>query len=192
MKSFRLISVIAVFALVLLSVPALAVLPVTMESVKNISYHPIIRSSSDQIEVRSIRLVNGVYEKGRRNVDQNYEFLRAGQIILADINCDGKTDSAVVLYHMMGYRQMTQLAIVLDVNGKPVHVASREFGEGTEVMDVKCTKSFVQIPKTGQMGQRGVISVQLSNEKFCNGQGKTVYFIFDSNRLSGPDPFNLQ
>jgi hypothetical protein len=192
MKSGLSSSVIAVLALLLISASTLAGLPVTMESVKNLSYHPIIRSTSDQIEVRSIRLVNGVYEKGRRYVDQNYEFLKAGQLVLGDINCDGKTDAAVVLYQMSGDRKMTQLAIVLDVGGKPEHVASREFGEGTEVMDLKCTRSFVQVPKTGQMGQRGVISVQVSNEKYCNGQGKTVYFIFDGNRLHGPDPFSIQ
>lgn len=192
MKARMLFSVMCIFSMTLVAMQTMAGTPVSLLSVRNMSYHPVIRNSSYQVEVRSIRLANGVYERGRRNVDLNYEFLRSGQIVLCDINCDGRQDAAVLLYHMKGDRLMTQLAIVLDVNGIPVHVASREFGEGTEVMDLNCAKSFVNVPGTSLMAQRGVISAQVSNEKYCNGQGKTVYFIFDGNRLHGPDPFNRQ
>jgi len=183
-------SVIGVFILTMVSIISLAGLPVSLESVRNIPYHPVIRYSSDQMEVRSIRLVNGIHEKGRRYVDQDYEFLRAGQVALGDLNGDGRTDAAVVLYHMNGDRKMTQVAVVLDINGTPVHVASREFGEGTEVMELKCSRSLLPDKRTGQMVNRGEVSAQVSNEKYCNGQGETVTYIFEGNRLAGPNPFS--
>ncbi|NTV03231.1 MAG: hypothetical protein HGB04_10725 [Chlorobiaceae bacterium] len=189
MNIVRLLPVAVVVALMPLFSTAMAGVPVSAESVKNIPYHPVIRNSADKVEVRSIRLVKGVYEKGRRFVDQDYEFLRAGQIALGDLNADGKTDAAVVLYHMAGDRRMTQLAIVLDVNGTPRHVASREFGEFTEVMDLKCTSTLVTDRKTGQSVKRGAVSVEVSNETCCGGQGRTVTYIFDGTRLLGQDPF---
>jgi hypothetical protein len=192
MKAGKLFTAICCFAVLMVSIRAMAVEPVSLVYVRNMSFHPVLRNSSDQVEVRAIRLVNGVYERGRRNVDLNYEFLRSGQIVLCDVNLDGRQDALVVLYHIKGDRQMTQLAVVLNVNGKPLHAASREFGEGTEVMDLSFSKSFVKVPGSGLMAQRGVVSAQVSNEKYCNGQGKTVYFIFDGNRLYGQDPFNLK
>ncbi|NTU69159.1 MAG: hypothetical protein HGB02_09870 [Chlorobiaceae bacterium] len=189
MKINWLFSVVGVISLMPLSSPLMAGAPVGVESLKNIAYHPVIRNSSDKVEVRSIRLVQGVYEKGRRFVDQDYEFLRAGQIALGDLNSDGKTDAAVVLYHMAGDRRMTQIAVVLDVNGSPRHVASREFGEFTEVMDLKCSNAMVPDSKTGLATRRGVVNVEVSNETCCGGQGKTVTYIFDGKRLIGQDPF---
>ena len=189
MKVLRWLAIWGLVASMSLSPLVMAGVPLSVESVKNIPYHPVIKNSSDQVEVRSIRLVNGVYEKGRRFVDKDYEFLRAGQVALGDLNCDGRTDAAVVLYHMAGDRKMTQLAIVLDVNGTPRHVASREFGEFTEVMDLKCNSTVVSDKKTGQVARRGVVSVEVSNETCCGGQGKTVTYIFDGTRLIGQDPF---
>jgi hypothetical protein len=189
MKIIRLLLIAGFVVATSLSAPVMAGVPVCVESVKNIPYHPVIRNSSDQVEVRSIRLVNGVYEKGRRFVDKDYEFLRVGQVALGDLNFDGRIDAAVVLYHMAGDRRMTQLAIVLDVNGTPRHVASREFGEFTEVMDLKCTSSVVTDNKTGQVSRKGSVSVEVSNETCCGGQGKTVTYIFDGTRLLGHDPF---
>ena len=188
MKSLRFVSVL--FALLAISSKAFAAFSAPVEVVRSLSYHPAIRGSSDQMEVRSIHLVNGIYEKGRKYVDQDYECLRAGQVAFGDINCDGKTDAVVVLYHLRGDRQLTQIAIVLDVNGTPVHAASRELGENTEVMDLKCARSFIQVGKNGQMAYRGVVSVELSKETCCNGQGKTVTYVFEGKRLIGPDPFN--
>ena len=181
--------VIGVIVMAMVSVASIAAEPVSLESVKNMAYHPVIRNTTDQMEVRSIRLRNGVYEKGRRLVDQDYEFLRAGQIALGDLNGDGKRDAAIVLYHMKGDRKMTLVAVVLDVNGKPFHAVSREFGDGTEIMDLKCASSIVPDKRTGLMVKRGCVNVEVSNETCCNGQGRTMTYMFDGKRLLGAEPF---
>ncbi|NTU93549.1 MAG: hypothetical protein HGB29_07505 [Chlorobiaceae bacterium] len=168
---------------------AFANLAVSAETVRNIGYHPAVPGSPDQMEVRTIRLVQGLYEKGRRLVDQDYEFLRAGQIALGDLDGDGDTDAAVILYYMKGDRKSTQLAVVLDTKGGPAHVASRAFIEGTEVMALKLGRPFVRDPKTGMLCRVGVVSVEVSNETCCNGQGKTMTYRFEANRLVGQDPF---
>ena len=191
MKIIRMLAAVPV-ALTSLASPVHAAVPVSVESVKSIPYHPVIKGSSDKVEVRSIKVVGGIYEKGRRFVDRDYEYLRVGQVALGDLNGDGKADAAVVLYHMAGDHRMTQLAVVLDVNGTPRHVASREFGEFTEVMDLKCTTSPVSDRKTGLVAKKGVVSVEVSNETCCGGQGKTVTYIFDGTRLLGQDPFAKQ
>lgn len=159
------------------------------ESVRNMACHPAIRNSSDKLEVRKIRLVNGVYEKGRRFVDEDYEFLRAGQVALGDIDGDGDIDAAVILYYMKGDRKSTQLAVVLDIKGNPVHVASREFLEGTEIMDLKLDRPMIRNNRTGQLERKGMVSVEVSNETCCNGQGKTVSYLFENQSLVGQDPF---
>ncbi len=192
MKVFRMLLAASVAALTSLASSVYAGVPVTAESVKNIPYHPVIKGSSDKVEVRSIKLVNGMYEKGRRFVDRDYEFLRVGQVALGDLNGDGKADAAVVLYHMAGDHRMTQLAVVLDVNGTPRHAASREFGEFTEVMDLRCSTSPVSDRKTGLVAKKGAVNVEVSNETCCGGQGKTVTYIFDGTRLLGQDPFAKQ
>lgn len=161
----------------------------TAESVRNMAYHPAIRNSSDKLEVRKIRLVNGVYEKGRRFVDEDYEFLRTGQIVAGDIDGDGDIDAAVILYYMNGDRKSTQLAVVLDIKGNPVHVASREFLEGTEIMDLKLDRPMVRNNRTGQLECKGMVNVEVSNETCCNGQGKTVSYLFENQSLVGQDPF---
>lgn len=161
----------------------------TAESVRNMAYHPAIRNSSDKLEVRKIRLVNGVYEKGRRFVDEDYEFLRTGQIVTGDIDGDGDLDAAVILYYMNGDRKSTQLAVVLDIKGNPVHVASREFLEGTEIMGLKLDRPMVRNNRTGQLERKGMVSVEVSNETCCNGQGKTVSYFFENQSLVGQDPF---
>lgn len=162
---------------------------VTAESVRNYAYHPAIRNSIDKLEVRKIRLVNGLYEKGRRFVDADYEYLKAGQIALGDIDGDGDIDAAVILYHMKGDHTSTQLAVVLDVRGTPTHVASREFLEGTEIMDLKLDRPLVRNNHTGQLERKGMVIVEVSNETCCNGQGKTVSFIVENQCLVGQDPF---
>lgn len=189
MRNLTLVPVLAVFVCLQASTNLFAEQPTIAESVRNIAYHPAIRNSSDQIEVRSLRLVNGKYEKGRKNVDPDYELLQTGIIAYGDINLDGKTDAAVTLYHTKGNRQETQVAIVLDVKGKPTHVASREFGDGTEIMGLKIDKTFISDNRSAKLVERGVVRVEVSNEACCGGQGKTMTYHFENNQLIGQDPF---
>jgi len=100
MRNWKLIALIIPIICILTSIIATAAPGVTQQSVKNISYHPAIWKSSDQLEVRSVRLVNGIYEKGQKNVDLDYELLQTGRVIFGDINGDGKKDAVVILYHM--------------------------------------------------------------------------------------------
>ncbi|NTU57566.1 MAG: hypothetical protein HGB00_01385 [Chlorobiaceae bacterium] len=148
---------------------------VTVQSVRNSSFHPAIWTYVDQIEVRSLRLLNGIYEKGRKNVDSDYELLQIVKVALGDLNGDGKTDAAVSLYHMKDDREASEVAIVLDLKGVPVHVATRFFGVGTEIMDLSVVN--------------GSIRLEVSNAKYCEGQGKTVTYRLINNKLVGPDPF---
>jgi hypothetical protein len=180
---------ISLLPCILASVTATAAPGVTPQSVKNISYHPAIWRSFDQTEVRAVKLVNGIYEKGRKNVDLDYELLQTGRVVFGDINGDGKTDAVVILYHMKDDLEAAEIAIVMDVKGVPVHIASREFGTGSEIMDVRVEKTSAMDSRTGKLAQTGLIYVEVSNAKFCAGQGKTVSYRLINNRLIGPDPF---
>ncbi|HWR01148.1 MAG TPA: hypothetical protein VN371_04740 [Chlorobaculum sp.] len=188
-RNRMLIRTIAVLALLSIAATATATPGVTPQSVKNISYHPAIWTYTDQLEVRSLRLVNGVYEKGRKNVDPDYELLQAGRAAIGDVNGDGKNDAVVILYHMKDDREASEIAIVLDVKGVPVHVASRYFGVGTEIMDVRIEKAGVPDSRTGKSVETGLVRVEVSNAKYCEGQGKTVTYRLINNKLIGPDPF---
>lgn len=188
-RTRMLIRTIAVLALLSTALTAAAAPGVTPQSVKNISYHPAIWTYTDQLEVRSVRLVKGVYEKGQKNVDLDYELMQTGRAVFGDINGDGKMDAAVIMYHMKDDREASEIAIVLDVKGVPVHVASRFFGVGTEIMDVSINKTSVPDPRTGKPLETSMIRVAVSNAKYCEGQGKTVSYRLMNDKLVGPDPF---
>ncbi|HWQ25470.1 MAG TPA: hypothetical protein VN367_01690 [Chlorobaculum sp.] len=189
MRNWKLISLIVSIICILTSIIATAAPGVTQQSVKNISYHPAIWKSSDQLEVRSVRLVNGIYEKGQKNVDLDYELLQTGRVIFGDINGDGKKDAVVILYHMKDDLEASEIAIVLDVKGVPIHVATRYFGVGTEIMDAKIEKTVLPDPRTGKLAETGLIRVEVSNAKYCEGQGKSVSYRLVNDKLIGPDPF---
>jgi hypothetical protein len=185
-KNWRLILLIPC---ILTPLTATAAPGVTLQSVKNTSYHPAIWTYTDQLEVRSVRLANGRYEKGQKNVDPDYELMQTGRAAFGDINGDGKNDAAVILYHMKDDREASEIAVVLDVKGVPVHVATRFFGVGSEIMDVRIEKFSVPDPKSGKTVETGLIRVEVSNAKYCEGQGKTVSYRLINNKLIGPDPF---
>jgi len=189
MRNWKLIALIVSIICILTSIIATAAPGVTQQSVKNISYHPAIWKSSDQLEVRSVRLVNGIYEKGQKNVDLDYELLQTGRVIFGDINGDGKKDAVVILYHMKDDLEASEIAIVLDVKGVPIHVATRYFGVGTEIMDAKIEKTVLPDPRTGKLAETGLIRVEVSNAKYCEGQGKSVSYRLVNDKLIGPDPF---
>ena len=189
MRNWKLVALIVPIICIRTSIIATAAPGVTQQSVKNISYHPAIWKSSDQLEVRSVRLVNGIYEKGRKNVDLDYECLQTGRVIFGDINGDGKKDAVVILYHMKDDLEASEIAIVLDVKGVPIHVATRYFGVGTEIMDAKIEKTVLPDPRTGKLAETGLIRVEVSNAKYCEGQGKSVSYRLVNDKLIGPDPF---
>ncbi|NTW52341.1 MAG: hypothetical protein HGB22_07120 [Chlorobiaceae bacterium] len=183
------ITTVALLTLMSNSMNATAAPGVTAQSVRNTSYHPAIWTYTDQLEVRSVRLVNGVYEKGQKNVDLDYELMQTGRAVFGDINGDGKQDAAVIMYHMKDDREASEIAIVLDVKGVPVHVASRFFGVGTEIMDVGINKASVLDSRTGKPVATSLVQVAVSNAKYCAGQGKTVSYRLVNDKLIGPDPF---
>jgi hypothetical protein len=118
---------------VLLLLLAVAVLPIqasaelTVVAVKNAQYSTVKWNSQDRLE-KNFRLANGKYEKQGPEGPTDVESLSVGKIALGDLNGDGKKDGAVILfYNTGGSGTVVQVAAVLDVNGQPRHVASRNF-----------------------------------------------------------------
>jgi hypothetical protein len=74
-----------------------------------------------------IRLKDGVFEDS--NPDGYYS-MGIANIVMGDINGDGSKDAAVIyVWTGGGTGQFYNLAAVLNKDGKPVHVASKELGD---------------------------------------------------------------
>lgn len=98
-------------------------------------------------------------------------------ITFGDLNGDGAGDAAVILvWSGGGSGQFASIAAVLNVNGKPVHVASRELGDRVEI------KSFAI--------KNGAIEIRLTNERFFPGKRASLTYKLIHNKLIGKEtPF---
>lgn len=147
----------------------------TVSMLKNAQYSTVDWDTSDQLG-KSVKLVNGEYYWQGPNGVMDNESVSIGIIALGDLNGDGKKDAAVILLHNAGGTgTVIQVAVVLDVNGKPRHVASRNLGDRTEIKEMKINK--------------GSIMIKLANSRFFPGLKKTVQYKLEGNKLIGRDPF---
>lgn len=142
---------------------------------KNARYSTVDWDTSDRLG-KSVKLVNGEYYWQGPNGLMDNESVSIGKIALGDLNGDGKKDAAVILLHNAGGSgTVIQVAAVLDVNGKPRHIASRNLGDRTEIRELKIRK--------------GLIMIKLANSRFFPGQKKTVQYKLEGNKMIGSDPF---
>jgi hypothetical protein len=152
----------------------------SMTMLKNAEYSPVEWNSQDRLGEK-LKLHNGkYYKRDEENSTGAIEFgksLDIEKIVLGDLNKDEKKDAAVILYHNTGGSgSVTQVAAVLNNNGQPQHVASRELGDRTEIKSLAIKKGFI------------VITVD--NPRFYPGQKKTVKYKLVGNKLMGPEPFH--
>lgn len=146
------------------------------EHLKNAEYFIVRWNTADELE-KKVKLLNGEYSTGGPIGSAEYESIWTGQMAYGDLNDDGKTDAAVILFHNTGGSgTVVQIAAVLDVDGQTRHVASRNLGDRTEI------KSLVI--------NNGVIAIRLDNPRFFPGQEKTIEYTLENNKLLGPEPFN--
>jgi uncharacterized protein len=98
-------------------------------------------------------------------------------IKFGDLNGDGTDDAAVILaWSGGGSGQFASIAAILNVNGKAVHVASRELGDRVEI------KRFTI--------KNGAIEIRLTNERFFPGKKATLTYKLIHNKLIGKEtPF---
>ncbi len=78
----------------------------------------------------TILLVNGKYEVGSFK-DNNYMMVAVEKIEYGDLDGDGWEDAAVILGESAGGNLvLNNIAVVIEKNGSPLHVASRRVGGG--------------------------------------------------------------
>lgn len=171
----RLFWYMGAFCLVVLMIlPPSAIADLTISSLRNGEYYIIEWNTRDKF-TNKVRLINGKYEwQDLRLTD--YELVEMDKVALGDLNGDGRKDAAVILWHNTGGSgSVCQVAAVLDSNGRPQHIASRNLGDRTEI------KSLAII--------NGYIVINLDNPRFYPGQQKVVKYKLVGNKLVGPDPF---
>ena len=155
--------------------PIMAGAELNILMLKNAVYSTVAWNTPDRFEHR-VKLVNGKYEHQGPYGVTDHEEVEMGKTAFGDLNGDGKNDAAVILYHNTGGSgTVTQVAAVLDVNGQPQHIASRNLGDRTEIKKLTIKK--------------GIIFVTVDNPRFFPGQKKTVKYRLVGNKLIGPEPF---
>lgn len=156
------------------AIPSQALADLTVSMLKNADYAPVDWGTSDRLE-QKVKLTNGQYLKHDTESDRD-ETLSLGKAVLGDLNGDGKKDGAVILYHNTGGSgTVAQVAAVIDANGQPRHVASRNLGDRTEIKSLDI--------------QAGGIVITLENPRFFPSQKHTVRYRLNGWKLRGPEPF---
>ena len=151
-----------------------------MTMLKNADYSPVEWNSKDHL-MGKLKLHNGkYYKRDKENSTDTFEIgesLSIEKIVLGNLNQDENKDAAVILYHNTGGSgSVAQVAAVLNNNGQPQHVASRELGDRTEIKSLAINNGFI------------VITVD--NPRYYPGQKKTVKYKLVGNKLVGPEPFH--
>ncbi|NTW14243.1 MAG: hypothetical protein HGA31_04410 [Candidatus Moranbacteria bacterium] len=173
MKSKLIRTAISICIMMLVSIDAMADTGITVGSVNNAGYHPVLWQSPDKTESRVLNLVSGKFYR-----NDTRETLEIRRVVIGDLNGDGKNDAAVILSHNTGGSgSITQIAAVLDIDGVPVHVASRNLGDRSEVNSIKIVGDSVKI--------------NVTSGGYYRGHNKTVTFRLKGKQLVGPSPFKL-
>ncbi len=106
----------------------------TLEYIKNAKYNTVWYS-------KTVRLENGAYFE-KDSLNQSGSKLYIGvfddKVSFGDLNKDGINDTAVILdSHGGGTGHFYELAIVVNENGKPLHIASEKLGDRIIVNSIK-------------------------------------------------------
>lgn len=164
----------------LLLTAAMTILPnnvfaeLTTSILNNAEYYFLEVDSQDKLIDAKYKFINGGYES-KSPGDTMYAGI--SKIVYGDLNGDGKKDAAVILgLNTGGSGDFVQVAAVLDVNGKPQHVASRYLGDRTDVDSLIIKK--------------GYIICTVHSDYFQGGKRKrTIRYQLKGNKLIGPKPF---